>query len=90
MRAAWAPAYACLYLGLWEVEEVYASRMYRQHMHTWWRYIDDVLMIWKGTPDGLHEWYSRGIVQVQINTDARLVISIPDFVSGATRIDKLR
>lgn len=54
MGAAWAPEYACLHLGLWEEEEVFNSLMYRDHVHTWLRYIDDVLMVWKGTLEDLH------------------------------------
>lgn len=48
MGAAWAPAYACLHLGLWEEEEVFNSPMYLGHVHTWLRYIEDVFMVWRG------------------------------------------
>lgn len=45
MGAPWAPAYASLYLGLWEEEEVvYKSLMYLGHRLPFPRYIDDVLM----------------------------------------------
>lgn len=52
MGAAWAPAYACLHLGLWE--DVYTSPMYHRYVLTWWRYIDVILILWRGTPDLLH------------------------------------
>lgn len=54
MGAAWAPAYACLHLGIWEEEDVYTSLMYRRHVLT--RHIDDVLMLWWGTNDALHQF----------------------------------
>lgn len=44
MEAAWAPAYAWLNVGLLEDEEVFTSPMYRNHVHTWLGYIDDVLL----------------------------------------------
>lgn len=53
MGAPWAPAYACLHLGWWEEEKVYASSMYLGHACCWLRYIDDVLMVWAGTSDEL-------------------------------------
>lgn len=56
MGVVWAPAYACLHLELWEEEEVYPSPMYRDHVLTWLRYIDDLLMLWKGTLDSLHKF----------------------------------
>lgn len=59
MGAAWAPAYACLHLGLWEEEDVYPLPMYHSHAHTWLRYIDDVLMIWTGTVTDLHTFMTQ-------------------------------
>lgn len=50
MRAPWAPSYACLHLGLWEEEVVYVSSLYLSHSKLWLRYIDDIFMIWGGTP----------------------------------------
>lgn len=48
MGAPWAPAYACLHLGLWEEDLVFTLPMYMSHVHTWLRYIDDVMMVWRG------------------------------------------
>lgn len=45
MGAPWAPAYACLHLGLWEEEIIY---VYLRHSLLWIRYINDVLMLWGG------------------------------------------
>lgn len=50
MGAPWAPACACLHLGLWELECVYPSSLHLSHCLLWLRYIDDVIMIWGGTP----------------------------------------
>lgn len=49
MGAPWAPSYACLHLGCWEEEVVYASTMYLGHARTWLRYINNVLVIWEGS-----------------------------------------
>lgn len=54
MGAAWAPAYACLHLGCWEEEDVFCLPLYLSHVHTWLRYIDDVLVIWTGNITTLH------------------------------------
>lgn len=56
MGAPWAPAYACLHLGLWEEDLVYISPMYLSHIHTWLRYIDDVFVIWRGDEGTLKEF----------------------------------
>lgn len=54
MWAAWEPTYACLQLGLWEEEGVFTSLMYQDHVHMWLRYIDDVLLLWRGDLENLH------------------------------------
>lgn len=59
MGAAWAPAYACLHLGLWEEVDVYTTPLYRSHVKTWLRYIDDVLVIWRGSLDELHQFMNE-------------------------------
>lgn len=46
MGVAWAPVYVCLHLDLWEEEEdVFTSSMYQAHVHTWLRYINDILVV---------------------------------------------
>lgn len=50
------PAYACLHLGWWEEEVVYCSKWYLSHALLWLRYIDYMLLIWKGIPDTLGEF----------------------------------
>lgn len=53
MGAPWAPSYACLHLGLWERDLVYSSSMYLGHCLLWLRYIDNMYMVWGGTPQDL-------------------------------------
>lgn len=59
MGASWAPAYACLHLGLCEEEQVFTNQMYLDHVHTWLRYIDGVLLIWRGTLNELHRFMEQ-------------------------------
>lgn len=59
MGAPWAPAYACLHLGWWEESDVYCLSMYLRHVHRWLRYTDDVLVIWGGTMEVLHQLISE-------------------------------
>lgn len=54
MGAPWAPSFACLHLGLWEEEVIYSSPLYLGHSKLWLRYIDDIFMIWGGTPHQLN------------------------------------
>lgn len=49
MGASCAPSYACLHLGWWEREEVYNHTAFRQHVALWVPFIDDVLVVWRGT-----------------------------------------
>ncbi|XP_069605745.1 uncharacterized protein [Ranitomeya imitator] len=48
MGAACAPSYANLFLGLWEREVFGGGADAATHVQCWYRYIDDVLMIWRG------------------------------------------
>ncbi|KAM9305433.1 uncharacterized protein PAF06_013989 [Gastrophryne carolinensis] len=49
MGAACAPSYACLHLGRWESLEVYGRADFGARVALWLRYIDDILVVWKGT-----------------------------------------
>ncbi|CAJ0964876.1 unnamed protein product [Ranitomeya imitator] len=52
MGASFAPAYAGLFLGLWERDLFLSDRVESMcRVLTWTRYIDDILMIWQG-PSG--------------------------------------
>ncbi|XP_069605329.1 uncharacterized protein [Ranitomeya imitator] len=57
MGAPFAPAYANLFLGLWERDLPLLDRPESMcRVLLWTRYIDDVLMIWQGSTDGLREF----------------------------------
>lgn len=49
MGASSAPSYECLHLGWWEREEVYKHPAFLEHVALWVRFIDDVLVVWRGT-----------------------------------------
>lgn len=51
MGAACAPSYACLHLGWWEKEDVYTHPAFDQFVTLWVCYIDDVLVVWRGSPE---------------------------------------
>lgn len=59
-------AYACLHLGIWEEEEVFDRPMYLGHVHKWLRYIDDVLVVWVGDIDSLHEFVADRVVPIPL------------------------
>ncbi|XP_068122021.1 ATP synthase F(0) complex subunit C2, mitochondrial [Hyperolius riggenbachi] len=59
MGAACAPAYACLHLELWEREQVFPSPEYGAHAALWLRFIDDILLVWKGTKDELERYVTK-------------------------------
>ncbi|CAJ0946046.1 unnamed protein product [Ranitomeya imitator] len=51
MGARCAPAYANIFLGWWEDKIVYSSPLFTAHVHAWYRFIDDVFIIWRGTKE---------------------------------------
>ena len=55
MGSAFAPSYACLVMGFWEEKFIHNSvnNTFLSKIALWRRYIDDVLLIWKGTVDEL-------------------------------------
>ncbi|KAM5171926.1 LOW QUALITY PROTEIN: DNA-directed RNA polymerase III subunit RPC2 [Mantella aurantiaca] len=59
MGASCAPVFACLYLGWWERKVVYPSPEYIQQVAMWVRYVDDVLVAWRGTAQQLEEFMIR-------------------------------
>lgn len=66
MGAGFAASLANLFVALWEVDVVYPSQ--RPELCLWARYIDDILLLWKGDEETLHEFMAtlnnneRGIV----------------------------
>ena len=51
MGAKFAPSLANLFMGKWEEDVVYANR--RPELVLWARYIDDVLLLWRGSRESL-------------------------------------
>ncbi|CAJ0931895.1 unnamed protein product [Ranitomeya imitator] len=43
-----APTYANIYMAVLEDVFVYSSNLWR-HVRAWWRYIDDIFVVWEGT-----------------------------------------
>ncbi|XP_077155831.1 uncharacterized protein LOC143818390 [Ranitomeya variabilis] len=51
MGAKCAPAYANTFLGWWEEKFVYPLPSFAAHVHAWFRFIDDIFILWKGTKE---------------------------------------
>ncbi|CAJ0917088.1 unnamed protein product [Ranitomeya imitator] len=51
MGAKCAPAYANTFLGWWEEKFVYPLTSFAAHVHAWYRFIDDIFILWKGTKE---------------------------------------
>ncbi|CAJ0941725.1 unnamed protein product [Ranitomeya imitator] len=57
-----APSYANLVMSTLEEDLIYVSHHFR-HVLVWWRYIDDVFLLWKDTEQELNNfhWFLNGI-----------------------------
>ena len=55
MGTRMAPSYANLFLAKFETD---ALKHAPHQPHTWWRFIDDIFMIWTHTEDDLHAFIS--------------------------------
>uniref|UniRef100_A0A8C5N1Z7 Reverse transcriptase domain-containing protein n=1 Tax=Leptobrachium leishanense TaxID=445787 RepID=A0A8C5N1Z7_9ANUR len=52
MGTTCAPAYANLYLGIWEKQHIFSDcNPYRSKILFWKRYIDDIILVWGGTQE---------------------------------------
>lgn len=51
MGSAVAPSFANLFIGYLEERFIYTSELFKTCVCRWWRYIDDVMVIWKGGED---------------------------------------
>ncbi|KAM9324650.1 KN motif and ankyrin repeat domain-containing protein 4 [Gastrophryne carolinensis] len=47
-------SYACLHLGKWE--EVFGRAEFGAQVALWLRYIDDILVVWRGTPEAFESF----------------------------------
>ncbi|XP_075208158.1 uncharacterized protein LOC142313057 [Anomaloglossus baeobatrachus] len=59
MGARCAPSYANIYLGWWEETVVRNMAIYEKHVFRWFRYLDDVLMLWTGPWEECEEFISE-------------------------------
>ncbi|XP_075207802.1 uncharacterized protein LOC142312700 [Anomaloglossus baeobatrachus] len=59
MGARCAPSYANIYLGWWEETKVRNMPAYKKHVFQWFRYLDDVLMLWTGSWEECEEFISE-------------------------------
>ncbi|CAJ0948100.1 unnamed protein product [Ranitomeya imitator] len=57
MGANMAPAYANIVMGVLEEDFVYVSHHFG-NVSAWWRYIDDVFLIWTGSESSLTEFHN--------------------------------
>uniref|UniRef100_A0A803JHQ6 Reverse transcriptase domain-containing protein n=1 Tax=Xenopus tropicalis TaxID=8364 RepID=A0A803JHQ6_XENTR len=51
MGSKFAPAYANLYMAVWEDDFIWGSPIFRDHIILYTRFIDDLLFIWNGPLD---------------------------------------
>ncbi|KAM4795913.1 dynein axonemal heavy chain 9-like [Rhinophrynus dorsalis] len=60
MGAACAPTYANLYLGFWEHEVVFGDQLSDLSTHAliWFRYIDDLLILWDDSEESISQFVS--------------------------------
>ncbi|XP_029475942.1 corrinoid adenosyltransferase isoform X1 [Rhinatrema bivittatum] len=69
MGATMAPSLACLYVAAFEEHHIYKSEWWPL-IFKWWRYIDDVLLIWIGTDAqffGFLDWLNQCNPNLQFN-----------------------
>ena len=51
-----APNFANVLMGYFENRFVYQSRWFKRFIKSWWRYIDDIFMLWKGPRKPLEDF----------------------------------
>ena len=52
-----APAYANVFMG--ELEKIWHSHVDKQSIIAWYRFIDDIFLIWNGSEEELDEWVEK-------------------------------
>ncbi|XP_075462923.1 uncharacterized protein LOC142498600 [Ascaphus truei] len=58
MGTSFAPVYANLFMGWWESLFIFSStNPFRKHIIFYRRFIDDLIMIWDGDSDSLHNFF---------------------------------
>ncbi|CAJ0968772.1 unnamed protein product [Ranitomeya imitator] len=59
MGAKCEPAYANTFLGWWEEKFVYPSLSFATHVHAWFRFIDDIFILWKGSEEDCVDFFNN-------------------------------
>uniref|UniRef100_A0A8C5WH29 Reverse transcriptase domain-containing protein n=1 Tax=Leptobrachium leishanense TaxID=445787 RepID=A0A8C5WH29_9ANUR len=80
MGTSCAPNYANLFLALWEETMVFTdkTKKYTVNVSKWFRYIDDIFLLWHSSEDLLKEWLNElninniGLTLTLINSKERL------------------
>lgn len=57
MGAKYAPSVANLFLNRWEEEQIYSVQ--RENLKMYRRYIEDIVIIWRGTEEELHFFFRQ-------------------------------
>ncbi|OCT60972.1 hypothetical protein XELAEV_18046998mg [Xenopus laevis] len=58
MGANMAPAYANIYMHKFENEFILSHPVYNKYVGMWYRYVDDMFMVWTGSKELLSEFYN--------------------------------
>ena len=53
-----APNFSNVFMGYFEKRFVYNSKWFKRFIKSWWRYIDDIFMLWKGPKNHLEDCLS--------------------------------
>ena len=53
-----APNFSNVFMGYFEKRFVYNSKWFKRFIKSWWRYIDDIFMLWKGPKNHLEDFLS--------------------------------
>ncbi|CAJ0958904.1 unnamed protein product [Ranitomeya imitator] len=54
-----APAYANAFMNKFETDYVFENNLFLQYARTYYRYIDDIFLVWTGTLDSLKEFHEH-------------------------------
>ena len=53
-----APNFSNVFMGYFEKRFVYKCKWFKRFIKSWWRYIDDIFMLWKGPKNHLEDFLS--------------------------------
>lgn len=58
MGSPFAPSFANIYMRLFEEEHIFENNRFTPHIILWKRYIDDVLVLWRGSTSDLQDFFT--------------------------------